>query len=82
MENTNELLSFRKFIENRYPNYQIDPYNEVEIEVLNLWANRDPELEKKYPKFSLRKAWILTGNVGTGKTDFPGKEMEVRAEQF
>lgn len=69
MENVNGIMSFQKFIENRYPNYQIDPYNEGEIEALNLWANRSSEFEKKYPKFSLQKGWILTGNVGTGKTD-------------
>jgi hypothetical protein len=69
MENVNEIMSFQKFIEIRYPNYQIDPYNEGEIEALNLWANRSSEFGKKYPKFSLQKGWILTGNVGTGKTD-------------
>lgn len=69
MENTNALMSFQEFIKMRYPNYLIDDFNEGEIETLNLWANRDPEFEKKYPKYSLYKAWILTGNVGTGKTD-------------
>jgi hypothetical protein len=69
MENVNGIMSFQKFIENRYPNYQIDTYNEGEIAALNLWANRDPEFEKIYPKYSLQKGWILMGPVGTGKTD-------------
>lgn len=69
MENVNQFMTLEEFIKNRYSHYQIDTQNKGVISLLNLWANRDPNFEKTGDNFSLQKGWILTGNVGTGKTD-------------
>lgn len=67
MENT--VLSFREFLGKYFPTYIIDSNNESVVEKFTQWAARDPKFEDKELGHHLDKGILLTGTIGTGKTD-------------
>ncbi len=68
MENK-EFLDFESFIRQYFPNYIIDSSNSDTVRKVSLWASRNPEFEDPRKGYYLAKGILLTGDVGTGKTD-------------
>ena len=64
----NNVITFEEYIRQYHPNYVIDEMNEEVVKDFSLWAERNPKFEEK-EGFYLDKGILLSGNVGTGKTD-------------
>ncbi len=69
MEKNTELLDFQSFVKNYFPEYKIDPDNEITIKMLSLWSAGNKMFENKAQGYHLDKGILLIGDIGTGKTD-------------
>lgn len=65
----NQLLNFENFIREYYPEHIIDECNVGVIRDLSLWAFRDTSFEDSKRGLYLDKGILITGSVGSGKTD-------------
>lgn len=62
-------LNFEEFIKKYFEDYKIDSCNKDTIQKISLWAGLDKKFEDSRKGFHLNKGLLITGNVGTGKTD-------------
>jgi hypothetical protein len=61
-------LDFEQYVQEYFPQYDIDKDNIDVIKKVSLWAKRDKEFEKD-GEYYLHKGLFICGPVGTGKTD-------------
>lgn len=64
-----EILTFKQWLGEYYPKYKIDAQSKEIVRLLGLWAFRDESFNIPSRGFNLHKGHLLTGNVGTGKTE-------------